>query len=75
MRTISAILPKLFPVPRDLGAPPPTMDRVGEFSILITRVLEARPIYTVVALSLGFSLYRWNANRVSYTICAIIKLY
>ena len=51
------------------------MDRVGELVIPIRRVLEARPIYTVVALSLGFSLYRWNANRVGYTICAIIRLY
>ena len=61
--------------PRDLGAPPPTMDWVGDFAIHIRRVLEARPIYTVVALSLGFTLYRWNANRVGYTICVIIKLY
>ena len=50
------------------------MDRVGEFAIPIRRVLETRPVYTVVALSLGFSLYRWNAKRVSFTICAIINL-
>jgi len=49
------------------------MDRVGEFAIPIRRILEARPIYTVVALSLGVSIYRWNANRVGYTFCAVIQ--
>jgi hypothetical protein len=44
------------------------MDRIGEFAIPIGRVLETRPIYTVVALSLGLSVYRWNANRVGHTV-------
>jgi hypothetical protein len=30
----------------------------------IRRVVQAHPIYKVVVFSLGFSAYRWNANRV-----------
>ena len=41
-----------------------SMDRMEEFSAPISRVLGAHPVYTAVALSLGLSVYRWNANRV-----------
>ena len=40
------------------------MDRMEEFTSPIRKALEARPAYTLVALSLGFSLYRWNSKRV-----------
>ena len=40
------------------------VDRIEEFSTPISRVLGAHPVYTAVALSLGLSVYRWNANRV-----------
>ena len=39
------------------------MDRRPEFATPIKRVLEADPISTIVALLLGFSIYRWNVNR------------
>ena len=41
-----------------------TMDRLEEFSKPIKRAIETHPLYTVVALSLGLSVYRWNTNRV-----------
>ena len=50
------------------------MDRTAEFSTTITRVLETHPVYTGTALLLGLSAYRWNVNRVSYTICAVAVL-
>ena len=40
------------------------MKTIEEFSTSIRRVLETHPAYTITALSLGFSIYRWNANRV-----------
>jgi cytochrome P450 len=40
------------------------MDRIEEFATPIKRALEAHPVYAFVTLSLGFSVYRWNANRV-----------
>ena len=51
-----------------------TMDRTAESATAIRRVLEAHPVYTGIALMLGFSVYRWNINRVSYTICAVAVL-
>ena len=50
------------------------MDRKAEFATPIRRVLEAYPVYTVAALLLGFSIYRWNVNRVGYTTCAVTVL-
>ena len=43
-----------------------TMNRIGEVFIPVRRVLETHPVYTVVALALGFSVHRWNANRVGH---------
>ena len=40
------------------------MDRIEEFATPIRRVLHAHPAYTLVGLSLGYSLFRWNSNRV-----------
>ena len=40
------------------------MDKVEEFATPIKRVLQAHPLYTAIALSLGYSVYRWNATRV-----------
>ena len=42
------------------------MDRMEEYTAPIRRALEAHPAYTLVALSLGFSVYRWNTTRVGY---------
>jgi hypothetical protein len=41
------------------------MNSIEEFFIPIMGVLQANPVYTVVTLLLGFSVYRWNAQRVS----------
>ena len=43
------------------------MDRIEEFVTPIRGVLGAHPAYTLVALSLGVSFFRWNSNRVSYS--------
>ena len=47
------------------------MDRIEEFATPIRRALEAPPVYAFLALLLGFSVYRWNANRVGYTIYTV----
>jgi len=49
------------------------MKTTEEFSTLIRRVLEAYPAYTIVALLLGFSIYRWNANRVRDMVQMVTK--
>jgi hypothetical protein len=46
------------------------MDKIEEFAAPIRRALETHPVYTVLALSLGFSVYRWNANLVGDMIPA-----
>ena len=42
-----------------------------KFAALIKRALEVLHIYAIIALLLGFSVFRWNVNRVCYTTCAI----
>jgi len=48
------------------------MDRIEEFAIPIRRALEAQPAFAFVALSLAFTVYRWNASRVGCTIYVTI---
>ena len=43
------------------------MDTIEEAFTPIKSILQAYPVYTAVGISLGFSVYRWNANRVSDT--------
>jgi hypothetical protein len=43
-----------------------TMDRIEQFVTPIRRTLEIHPISIIVALSLGVSIYRWNAHRVRF---------
>ena len=47
------------------------MDGLEVFSTLIRRVLEPFSVYVIIALVLGFFVFRWNANRVCDTTCAI----
>ena len=41
------------------------MDTIEDVFTPISNIFQAHPVYTVVGISLGFSVYRWNANRVS----------
>jgi hypothetical protein len=45
------------------------MNRIEEFTTPIRTVLQAHPLYTTLALSLGLSIYRWNSNRVGNVLC------
>jgi len=54
----------LFDLSRTLQ-PLSNMDTIEDVFTPIRSVFQAHPVYTVVGISLGFSIYRWNANRVS----------
>ena len=42
------------------------MDRIEDVFVPVRRILETHLVYTVVDLALGFSVHRWNANRVGH---------
>jgi hypothetical protein len=63
---------KYTPLVNMLSRPcPTTMDRMEVFVPPIRRVLEPLPVYVITSLLLGFSVFRWNANRVRGSACAI----
>ena len=50
------------------------MDTTEAFFTPIKRVFQVHPVYTVAGISLGFSVYRWNAKRVSDPIQICVPL-